>query len=599
MTTNIGIIIAVVIIIICIIYLVFDHRGNLNKIKGNKTGNGQYGTADWATEKELRNTLNIVKYEPIAWRMGDNLPKIEGTVLGVKHTRKALYAYVDSSDTHTLAVTASGGGKTTSLLYPNIEYNAALGCSFFCTDTKGGIFKDFIPILKEKYSYYCPVFDLRYPNKSNCYNLMGLVNKYMDLFMENKKLSDKAKSEAYAKNIGRTIIHSEGMKSYGQNQFFYDTAEAVISAVTLLTAEFCPHSQRHIVSVFKLIRQLMEVDPSTINKKNPAATKLYLQQLYSMLPETHICKDLLAPAATSEFKTMASIIDTALSKLLSFIDSEIEQMICFDSEIDIEEFAKGRHAVFLVIDEKMGTRNFMVSLIYRQFYGELIQTADMIKGNRLQKRVNFFMDEVGTHNPIEGLDEVFSAARSRNIICMPLVQTTAQLTDKYGREKAKVIEANCQNLLFSFLSPLADDANRFEKVLGNRTIQSGSVSHRAGNSRASSSTTYSMMKRPLMFPDEMTSDLEKGDWVLKHTGMKPAKMKLLKHEDWGITFNLEYEIESKADRPVKYASRAELMTEIQKKYPTRFYPTSSNKSSPIMSQSSKNEQLQIDPEYFS
>ena len=81
--------------------------------------------------------------------------------------------------------------------------------------------------------------------------------------------------------------------------------------------------------------------------------------------------------------------------------------------------------------------------------------------------------------------------------------------------------------------------------------------------------------------------------------MKPAKMKLLKHEDWGITFNLEYEIESKADRPVKYASRAELMTEIQKKYPTRFYPTSSNKSSPIMSQSSKNEQLQIDPEYFS
>ncbi|MBR1731638.1 MAG: type IV secretory system conjugative DNA transfer family protein, partial [Ruminococcus sp.] len=314
--------------------------------------------------------------------------------------------------------------------------------------------------------------------------------------------------------------------------------------------------------------------------------------------EHHLCKDLLAPAATSEFKTMASIIDTALSKLLSFMDSEIEQMICFDSEIDIEEFSKGKQAVFLVIDEKMGTRNFMVSLIYRQFYGELIQTTDMLKGNRLEKRVNFFMDEIGTHNPIEGLDEVFSAARSRNIICMPFIQTTAQLQDKYGREKAKVIEANCQNLLFSFLSPLSDDANRFEKVLGNQTVQSGSVSHKSGNTNSNSSTTYSMIKRPLMFSDEMTSDLEKGNWVLKHTGMKPARMKLLKHEDWGITFNSEYEIESKADRSVKYASRAELMTEIQKKYVHHFYPTANTSSETPISHSAENEQLRIDPEYF-
>ncbi|MBR1731641.1 MAG: type IV secretory system conjugative DNA transfer family protein, partial [Ruminococcus sp.] len=82
MINSIAIFAIIVIIIICIISLILDRRGNLNKIKSNKAGNGQYGTADWANEKELRDKLNVVKYEPSAWRMGESLPKVEGTVLG-------------------------------------------------------------------------------------------------------------------------------------------------------------------------------------------------------------------------------------------------------------------------------------------------------------------------------------------------------------------------------------------------------------------------------------------------------------------------------------------------------------------------------------
>lgn len=52
--------------------------------------------------------------------------------------------------------------------------------------------------------------------------------------------------------------------SYGQNAFFYDAAEGLLTAVVLLLAEYLPPTnkapweRRHIVSVFKLVQDLLE-----------------------------------------------------------------------------------------------------------------------------------------------------------------------------------------------------------------------------------------------------------------------------------------------------------------------------------------------------
>ena len=50
----------------------------------------------------------------------------------------------------------------------------------------------------------------------------------------------------------------------GKMPFFYDAAEGILTAVILLIAEYCPPEKRHIVSVFKLIQDLMT--PSKIKK---------------------------------------------------------------------------------------------------------------------------------------------------------------------------------------------------------------------------------------------------------------------------------------------------------------------------------------------
>lgn len=77
----------------------------------------------------------------------------------------------------------------------------------------------------------------------------------MDLYKEHPdELVYKAKTEKYAKIISKTIILS-GMDaaSFGQNAYFYDAAEGLLTATILLVAEFCAPAKRHIVSVFKII----------------------------------------------------------------------------------------------------------------------------------------------------------------------------------------------------------------------------------------------------------------------------------------------------------------------------------------------------------
>ena len=68
-----------------------------------------------------------------------------------------------------------------------------------------------------------------------------MVNHYMDEYLQTDSLVAKAKAEKYAKIISKTVMNSGGFDSAnaGQNAFFYDSAEGLITAVILVIAEFC------------------------------------------------------------------------------------------------------------------------------------------------------------------------------------------------------------------------------------------------------------------------------------------------------------------------------------------------------------------------
>ena len=111
---------------------------SLNNIKSKTVGDGQYGTARWATDQEIRKAYVTVSFDVASWRAGKKRPTVQGLVLGSVQHGKRLDALVDCDDVHCLMIGASGVGKTAFFLYPNIEFACACGMSFLILDTKGG-----------------------------------------------------------------------------------------------------------------------------------------------------------------------------------------------------------------------------------------------------------------------------------------------------------------------------------------------------------------------------------------------------------------------------------------------------------------------------
>ena len=105
------------------------------------------------------------------------------------------------------------------------------------------------------------------------------------------------------------------------------------------------------------------------------------------LPDEHKAKWLAGSALHSADQAMLSVMSTALSRLNSFIDSEMEQILCFGTALDAEKIsARKMSAIFIVLPEEDVSKYFMVSLIIQQLYREILVIADE-NGGRLPNRV--------------------------------------------------------------------------------------------------------------------------------------------------------------------------------------------------------------------
>jgi type IV secretion system protein VirD4 len=308
--------------------------------------------------------------------------------------------------------------------------------------------------------------------------------------------------------------------------------------------------------VFKIIQDLLA--------PGSQRGKTQFHQLMGRLPEEHKAKWFAGAAINTSEQAMSSVMSTALSRLNAFLDSELEQILCFDTAIDAEQFCKQKSAIFIVLPEEDTSKHFMVSLIVQQLYREILAVADEHDG-RLPNRVMMYLDEFGTIPKIEGAEMMFSASRSRRVSIVAIIQSLAQLQKNYGKEGSEIITDNTQLTVFGGFAPNSESAQVLSKALGFKTVQSGSVSR----SKNDPSQSLQMIERALLTPDELKS-LPKGTFCVMKTGFYPMQVKLKLFFNWGIVFPKNvYVVPDKGNRAVSYANREILEAAIATMYPSK------------------------------
>lgn len=438
---------------------------------GNFAGVTQ-GSAHWATRKEKK----------VFKEKGENMPLADGVYL----TPKA-----NAANKNVFVLASPGGGKTFNVIIPAIEAQTRAGGSFFCTDTKGALYRDTAKMVRER-GYRVYLLNLSDPWFSHRYNPLWGIHK-------ERRVTEIAKlALSYTKNV------RDEEAGIGDS-VWEETFKQLMTAVWLYQYDFEKNpitnepESRAMWRTAELIKDLRA-------GKNGIDSDCEL----SRIVEAIRAKDPLHPTvagfdfvASGAAETIASVIITAGSKLQIFSYPEIEAMTR-DNDIPIDAIFAQKTAVYLNF-EVGSPYKAIAALFIEQLFAAAYYIAETKHGGTLEKPFKIYLDEQPNLCRIHSLPERLSTSRSYNIDILVSVQSMQQLKRMF-KDAEKTLMNNC--VVHVYLgSGEAEALKEISEALGKTTTEEISHSHSRGltGNGGSNSDSDRAQGRELALPSELYS----------------------------------------------------------------------------------------------
>ena len=239
-------------------------------------------------------------------------------------------------------------------------------------------------------------------------------------------------------------------------------------------------------------------------------------------------------------KTLRSILITAGVRLSPFDVKEVREMTRYD-EMELGTMGDKKTMLFIIIDDKVSTYNFLANMMYCQLFKELCDKADTVYGGRLPVHVRFLIDEFANVGQIPNFEKIISVIRSREISVSVIVQNLAQIESLYDKQMGTIV-GNCDTTLFLGSGEVNTMKNISERV-GKATIDHTGSSTTKGT-QGSYSLQDQILGRELITPDEV-GRLDNNECILFIRGLRPFKSRkydITKHKNFRKTadFNKKY-----------------------------------------------------------
>jgi type IV secretion system protein VirD4 len=227
------------------------------------------------------------------------------------------------------------------------------------------------------------------------------------------------------------------------------------------------------------------------------------------LPNTHPAK---APYGIFKLanRQIWGNIAIGLGNRLGVFQNELVDKITKYNEIDLEMPGIKPCAYFCVISDQDSSLEFLSSLFFSTLFVRLTNYARRHGNNgRLPVKVNVCLDEFCNIGKILDFKKIISTVRSRGINCQVIVQSAAQLSDRYEKKEWEELVGNCDIQLFLGCNDQMT-ADYISKKCGMATISVTNNSLPLAplfspilHSTRPYSQTRSNTQRALMLPDEV------------------------------------------------------------------------------------------------
>lgn len=503
-------------------------------------GQGQYGTARFATEAEQTKQYAAIKIEksnPII-RMLINEGKEDYKAVYTKEVREVPIAKsispiinysgipisykktadgdehvnIISGDVHTICYGMTRSGKTRTLVIQSICIQALAGTDMLNSDPKGELYQ-YTNLFLKRLGYKDFPLDFKNPKKSIHYNFLQFIIDAVEKSDISRaiKLSWDFVESIVPDNRNSSIdpLWSNGEKGIiaaAVIMLIYDNSTIGLSKQNpgMSSDEIRKlYNEKHkwyqnCVNLYHFISKMSVTNKETGN--------LLLEDIVNNLSYDHPAKLTLAIAESAPPKTRGSFITSALATLRLFTDPAIADITSYTDEDILNPDLK--KAIFIILPDAVKTYYPLASIFTNQYYQFLADTADE-RGGRLKRDFKFNLDEFGNFTKIPFYDGKMTVGAGRGIhICMYL-QSQAQLVEKYNREMSTIILDNCHYLIY-LKANSAETLEMLSKKLGKYTVMSTSASSSVNENgiintkfSGSSSSSTQLSGRSLLYANEI------------------------------------------------------------------------------------------------
>lgn len=514
-----------------LLYCLFTGKGKdiisgYKTVKDKKRGieilpEGTHGTSGFMDKKELAGFLNT-----------GGIDELDGTLFGkLESGEYAAMKEISGMSENVMVYGAPGTGKSRGFVMPFVMQAARRGESLILADPKAEFYEMYSEFLRER-GYTVKAYNLLDLSASDGWNCVmdtardiNLVQRVAEIIIRNTSNENERGDfwEKAEKNLLMALLHYVQTLTYPG------------------TDKLLPPEERSLGTIYRIL--------STTSVQELDARFRALPPDHPALPPYGIFRQ--------AHKQIWGNIVIGLGNRLNVFQNKSVDDITKHSEIDLTLPGREKCAYFCIVSDQDSSLEFLSSLFFSLLFVKLFDFARQQENRRLPVCVNVLMDEFANISLLDS-KKIFSVARSRNINIQAVVQSIAQLSDRYPKNEWQEIVGDCDYQLFLG----CNDAMTAEFI----SKQCGEITVRVNNAnvpvmqtllaKINNLSPYTHNKisagRPLMMPDEVRR-LPKDKAILLIRGAKPLMLNKITPE------------EHPSFRLLKYCKAAEHMPEWRQK----------------------------------
>jgi len=477
-------------LVFALVVLMFLTNSRNDNDKNYRKGE-EHGSSRWATKKDLKKLID---------------KDFSANTLLSEDVRISMNTRKTDINNNIAIIGDPGSGKTRDFLKGNLlQFN----CNPIITDPKGDVLND-VGTAYQQQGCKIKIFNVRDFTKSMKFNPFPYLKTEKD-FLQLTNLF---------------ITNTKGKDA--KEDFWVKAEELIFTTLIGLIHYVYPQESQNFSSLIDLI---LKIKPPSEDGDSNEADELFamIEKEYGaeFFPVVHygLFKKAAGDAASG-------VLISAATRVAPFNIKEVREITEYD-EMNFDDFATEKTALFLIIDDRDTTFNFLVGMLQSVLLNRLCDIADDdFPGKGLPIHHRFYLDEFPNIGRWANFEKTIATVRSRNISLVPMIQLYPQLINVYGKEIAKTIIGNCATWLF--LGGTDEDTLKLISTrCGKTTIDKQSVSENRGTN-GSTSFNNDVMARDLILPDEVEM-IGNRKCIVKIKGVYPflsTKMQLENHPNY-------------------------------------------------------------------